>query len=172
MMTIKARIAVIFIAALLLGYGLYQGHYQTSVLLAGGIGYLIWSHFREGSVFLATQAFHRQDYEKTKNLLSEIKNPDTLRKGRRNFYEFMMGNIALKEERIDEAEYHFQLASRLPWKKDNEKGMVMINLANIALRKADYERAKAYTDVANKLHLTARQASIITKIENEISKHL
>ncbi|MFU1858444.1 hypothetical protein ACK8HY_15620 [Sphingobacterium sp. NGMCC 1.201703] len=172
MMTIKARIAVIFIAALLLGYGLYQGHYQTSVLLAGGIGYLIWSHFREGSVFLATQAFHRQDYEKTKSLLSEIKNPDTLRKGRRNFYEFMMGNIALKEERIDEAEYHFQLASRLPWKKDNEKGMVMINLANIALRKTDYERARAYTDVANKLHLTARQASIITKIENEISKHL
>jgi len=171
-MTIKARIAVIFIAALLLGYGLYQGHYQTAVLLAGGIGYLIWSHFREGSVFLATQAFHRQDYEKTKNLLSEIKNPDTLRKGRRNFYEFMMGNIALKEDRIDEAEYHFQLASRLPWKKDNEKGMVMINLANIALRKTDYERAMAYTDVANKLHLTARQASIITKIENEISKHL
>lgn len=117
MMTIRARIAVIFIAALFLGYGLYQGHYQTAVLIAGGIGYLIWSHFREGSVFLATQAFHRQDYEKTKNLLAEIKNPDALRKGRRNFYEFMMGNIALKEERVDEAEYHFQLASRLPWKK-------------------------------------------------------
>lgn len=172
MMTIKARIAVIFITALLLGYGLYQGHYQTAVLLAGGIGYLIWSHFREGSVFMATQSFHKQDYEKTKSLLSEIKNPDTLRKGRRNFYEFMMGNIALKEDRIDEAEYHFQLASRLPWKRDNEKGMVMINLANIALRKLDYQRAKAYTDVANNLHLTARQASIITKIENEISKHL
>ncbi|MNT76104.1 hypothetical protein D3C72_2150660 [compost metagenome] len=121
---------------------------------------------------MATQAFHRQDYEKTKNLLNEIKNPDALRKGRRNFYEFMMGNIALKEERVDEAEYHFQLASRLPWKKDNEKGMVMINLANIALRKLDYERARAYTDVANKLHQTARQNSIITKIENEISKHL
>ncbi len=84
----------------------------------------------------------------------------------------MMGNIALKEDRIDEAEYHFQLASRLPWKKDNEKGMVMINLANIALRKLDYARAKAYTDVASKLHLTARQTNIVKKIENEISKHL
>lgn len=169
-MTFKAKLVVIFLAVLLLGYGIYAGHYQTSVLIAGGIGYLIWSHFREGSVFLATQAFHKQDYAKTKRLLEEIKNPDTLRPGRRNFYEFMMGNIELKEGNIDAAEYHFQVASRLPWKRDNEKGMVLINLANIALRREDYGRADAYIDLAKKLRLTARQQSIIDKIANEIIK--
>jgi hypothetical protein len=76
----------------------------------------------------------------------------------------MQGNIALKEDRIDEAEYHFQLASRLPWKKDNEKGMVLINLANINLRKKEYERVNAYIDLAEKLKLTPRQIDIITKI--------
>lgn len=82
----------------------------------------------------------------------------------------MMGNIALKEERIEEAEYHFQLASRLPWRRDHEKGMVLINLANINLRKKELERVEAYLDVAGKLKLTARQKSIIEKIKNEVNR--
>lgn len=171
-MTKKARYIVIAIAVCFLLYAIYARHYYACVYIVGGIGYLVWSQYREGSVFIATQAFHKQDYEKTKTLLSEVTNPDALRKGRRNFYEFMMGNIALKEDRIDEAEYHFQLASRLPWKREHEKGMVLINLANINLRKQAYDRVKAYLDVANKLKLTERQKSIVEKIENELSKHL
>ncbi|WP_156306007.1 hypothetical protein [Sphingobacterium endophyticum] len=170
-MTNQARKIVIAIAIAFLLYAIYAKHYNIAVYIFGGIAYLVWSYFKEGTVYLATQAFHKQDYEKTKRLLAEIKNPDKLRKGRRNFYEFMMGNIALKEEKIEEAEYHFQLASRLPWRKDNEKGMVLINLANINLRKHDYERVQAYLDVTNKLKLTARQVSIIEKIQNEVNKH-
>ncbi|GEM67923.1 hypothetical protein SMI01S_15290 [Sphingobacterium mizutaii NBRC 14946 = DSM 11724] len=170
-MTNQARKIVIAIAIAFLLYAIYAKHYNIAVYIFGGITYLVWSYLKEGTVYLATQAFHKQDYEKTKRLLAEIKNPDKLRKGRRNFYEFMMGNIALKEDNIEEAEYHFQLASRLPWRKDNEKGMVLINLANINLRKHDYERVQAYLDVANKLRLTARQQSIIEKIQNEVNKN-
>lgn len=169
-MNTRSRVIVIAVAAAFLLYALYAGHYNITVYILGGIGYLVWSHFREGTVFLATQAFHKQDYEKTKALLEEIQNPDKLRKGRRNFYEFMMGNIALKEEKIDEAEYHFQLASRLPWKRDTEKGFVFINLANISLRKKNYERVQPYLDLAKKLKLTARQTGIVEKIEIELNK--
>lgn len=170
-MTNNARKIVIAIAFLFIIYAIYAKQYNFIVYILGIIAYLVWSYLKEGTVYLATQAFHKQDYEKTKQLLSEIKNPDRLRKGRRNYYEFMMGNIALKEERIDEAEYHFQLASRLPWKRDNEKGMVLINLANINLRKKDYERVEGYIAAAEKLRLTARQQSIIEKIKNELNKH-
>ncbi|MEI5986456.1 MULTISPECIES: hypothetical protein [Sphingobacterium] len=171
-MTNNARKIVIAIAVAFLLYAIYAKHYNIAVYIFGGIAYLTWSYFKEGTVYLATQAFHKQDYERTKALLAEIKNPDQLRKGRRNFYEFMMGNIALKEERVDEAEYHFQMASRLPWRKDNEKGMVLINLANINLRKKEYERVTTYLDLAEKLKLTARQVSIIEKIRNEVNKHI
>ncbi|MBE8715504.1 hypothetical protein [Sphingobacterium hungaricum] len=170
-MNTRSRIIVICIAVAFLAYAIFAGHLYMSVYILGGIGYLIWSHFREGTVFLATQAFHQQDYEKTKYLLQEIKNPDQLRKGRRNFYEFMLGNIALKEDRVEEAEYHFQLASRLPWRKDHEKGMVLINLANINLRKKEYDRVEAYLDLARKLKLTERQNNIIHKIEFELKKY-
>lgn len=169
-MNTRSRIIVIGIAVTFLLYAIYAKHYNVVVYIVGLIGYFIWSYYREGTVFLATQAFHRQDYDKTKKLLKEIKDPDKLRKGRRNYYEFMMGNIALKEEKIDEAEYHFQLASRLPWKRDAEKGFVFINLANISLRKRNFDRVPIYIELANKLKLTTRQKAIIEKIEKELNK--
>ena len=170
-MNTRIRFIIIALAVIGLAYCVVSGYYYTCVYILGLIGYMIWSQYRDGTVFLATQAFHNQDYVKTKNLLAEIKNPDHLRKGRRNFYEFMMGNIALKDNNIQEAEYHFQLASRLPWRKDNEKAMVLINLANINLRKKEYERVEAYISVAEKLKLTERQKDIVQKIKTETEKH-
>ncbi|WP_160070334.1 hypothetical protein [Sphingobacterium bovisgrunnientis] len=170
-MNTKIRLIIIALAVITLAYCLVSGYYYACVYILGLIGYMVWSQYRDGTVFLATQAFHKQDYEKTKTLLEEIKNPDHLRKGRRNFYEFMMGNIALKEDKIEEAEYHFQLASRLPWRKDYEKAMVLINLANINLRKKEYERTETYLSVADKLNLTQRQKDIVQKIKNEIEKY-
>lgn len=170
-MNTRRRFIVIAIALIAIAYCLVYSYYNVIVYLAGVIGYMCWSQYKEGTVFLATQAFHNQDYEKTKSLLTEIKNPDHLRKGRRNFYEFMQGNIALKENRIDEAEFHFQLASRLPWKRDNEKAMVLINLANINLRKKEYERVQTYVEVTEKLKLTERQKDILNKIKFELKKH-
>ena len=170
-MNTKIRFIIIAVAVIALAYSIVSGYYYSCVYIIGLIGYMLWSQYRDGTVFLATQAFHKQDYEKTKLLLAEIKNPDHLRKGRRNFYEFMMGNIALKDNRIDEAEYHFQLASRLPWRKDYEKAMVLINLANINLRKKDYERTEAYLAIADKLALTERQRDIVQKIKKETEKY-
>ncbi|MBE8720252.1 tetratricopeptide repeat protein [Sphingobacterium pedocola] len=170
-MNTRFRFILIAIAVILLAYAVVSVRYYLCVYILGFIGFIIWTQYRDGTVFLATQAFHKQDYEKTKRLLKEIKNPDHLRKGRRNFYEFMLGNIAMHEGRIDEAEYHFQLASRLPWRKDNERGMVLINLANINLRKEEYERVATYLDLTDTLTLTARQKSIVDKIRNEVNKH-
>lgn len=170
-MNTKRRFILIAVAAIAIAYCLVYGYYNVTVYLLGIVGYVVWSQYREGTVFLATQAFHNQDYEKTKTLLEEIKNPDHLRKGRRNFYEFMQGNMALKEGRIEEAEVHFQLASRLPWKKDNEKAMVLINLANINLRKKEYDRVNAYIDITEKLRLTERQKDILNKIKYEVKKY-
>ncbi len=170
-MNTRSRFIVIALAAAALAYCVVFGYYSLCVYVLGIIGYMVWSEYREGTVFLATQAFHKQDYEKTKQLLAQIKNPDQLRKGRRNFYEFMQGNIALKEGKIEEAEYHFQLASRLPWRRSHEKGMVLINLASINLRKKEYDRVETYLDLAEKLKLTQRQQDIIEKIRNDIKKY-
>lgn len=170
-MNTKGRLIVVAICLAGIAFVVYEKQYNFVVYLLGVICYLLWSHYKEGTVYLATQAFHRQDYDKTERLLDEIKNPDRLRKGRRNFYEFMMGNIALKKGEVEQAEYHFQLASRLPWKRQYEKGMVLINLANINLGKREYDRVTGYLDVAEQLKLTARQKDIISKIREEVKKN-
>ncbi|MGK6349762.1 hypothetical protein [Parapedobacter sp. DT-150] len=170
MMTSKARAVVLVLAFVLLMWAVYAGIYQVAVMIAGAMGYLTWSHYREGTVFIATQAFQKQDFEKARRLLADIRNPEYLRKGRRNYYEFMSGNLALKVEDYDAAERHFQIASRLPFRRPNDKAIILVNLANINLRKKDFERVKAYVDLARKLEVTSRVAQIINKIENEIPK--
>jgi len=170
-MDTRSKMTVAAVVAAVLLYALYEGWYNMAVLLAGGIGYVLWSHFREGTVAQAVRAFQKRDYQRAKALLAEIKNPDRLRKGRRNYYEFVLGNIALREGRLDQAEYHFQLASRLPWRRDAEKGFVLINLANISLRKKTFDRVPKYLELARKLRLTKRQQDIAEKIERELTAH-
>lgn len=170
MITAKIRWIVVGFAVVLIGIALYLQNYQAAALAGLGVSYLVWSYYREGTVFLATQTFHNKDYDKTKKYLDEIKNPEKLRKGRRNFYEFMKGNLALQEEDYDAAERHFQIASRLPFRRSNDKAIILVHLANINLRKKEYDRVQAYLDVARKLEVTSRISQIINKIENEIPK--
>jgi uncharacterized protein HemY len=103
-------------------------------------------------------------------LLDEVVKPERLSKSRRGYYEFMQGNMALKEENWDKAEYHFQIASRFSVGGKNQKSFVLIHLANLALRKKDKEKAEAYTKLAKELAETQRSKDIIVKIEKEISK--
>ena len=171
MMTSRVRALVLVFFFLFLAWTVYTQVYQLAAMVIGVMGYLTWSHYREGTVFMATQAFHKQDFERATYLLADIKKPELLRKGRRNYYEFMMGNLALKAEEYEEAERHFQIASRLPFRRPNDKAIILVNLANINLRRKDYERVRAYLEVARKLEVTSRVAHIIDKIDNEIPKN-
>ena len=171
MMTSRLRALVLVVSFIFLAWTVYAEVYQLAAMVIGFMGYLTWSHYREGTVFIATQAFQKKDFEKAKYLLTDIKKPELLRKGRRNYYEFMMGNLALKAEEYEEAERHFQIASRLPFRRPNDKAIILVNLANINLRKKEYERVRAYLEVARKLEVTSRVAHIIDKIENEIPKN-
>lgn len=96
---------------------------------------MIWSHFKHSSILLASKYFKSGDYEKTEKILAEVPNPDRLARNRRGYYEFMRANIALKREEYEDAERHFQIASRFPLGGKNDKAFVMIHLANLALRK-------------------------------------
>ncbi len=169
-MTSKMRAVVLVVTFCAFVWALYARVYQVSGMIFGLLAYLTWSHYREGTVFIATQAFQKKDFERARYLLADIKKPESLRKGRRNYYEFMMGNLALKEEDYDAAERHFQIASRLPFRRPNDKAIILVNLANINLRRGDHARVRAYIDVARKLEVTSRVSHIIDKIEDEITK--
>ncbi|HUH19336.1 hypothetical protein [Albibacterium sp.] len=170
MMTSRWRWIIIVIAMLLLAWAVYHRSYQVGSLLIAIVAYMVWSHFKEGTVVLASEAFQNKEYDKARKLLADIKNPEYLRRRRRSYYEFINGNLYLQLLDDSSAERHFQLASRLPFRRPNDKAIVFVHLANINLRKKDYERVRAYLAKASEIEVSSRIAQIINRIENEIPK--
>ena len=170
MFTRKARLAVIAVALLLLVWTLYLEVYEVAAVIGVGIALLVWGYFTEGTVVMAAKEFHYKNYDRAEELLKEIEDPERLNKHRRGFYEFIYGNIELHRHNYEEAERHFQLATRFPLRNQNDKALVWTHLANISLRKKDYERSLAYLAKARELKITSRVKAIIEKIEQEIPK--
>ena len=168
MLTRKARLWVLAIAVLLLFWTIYQQVYEVTAAVVLMIGFLIWGYFREGTVVMAAREFHAKNYEEAEILLKEIEDPDRLGRHRRGFYEFIYGNLELHKHNYEEAEKHFQIASRFPLRNQNDKAIVLVHLANINLRKKDKEKAKAYVEKAKTFKISARVKNIIEKIESEI----
>ena len=170
MFTRKARLWVIGVAVFLLGWTISQQVYEINAVIGIGIALLIWGYFREGTVVMAAREFHAKNYDGAEELLKEIEDPDKLGKHRRGFYEFIYGNVELHRHNYEEAEKHFQIASRFPLRNQNDKAIVLVHLANLNLRKKEYERAAAYVDRAKSYKITSRVKTIIEKIESEINK--
>lgn len=164
------RYVLMLIFVVAAGVSYYFNQYQLAAMAAFLLAFVIWSHIKHSSVLMASKYYKNKDYSKTKKILAEVTHPERLAKSRRGYYEFMQGNIALREEDYDKAEYHFQVASRYPVGGKNEQSYVLIHLANLALRKKDKERAAAYVKIAKDLASSARSKEIITKIEKEIAK--
>lgn len=166
----KGRYALMAVFLLAAGVCLYYDQNELAALAGLLFGFVVWSHLRHSSVLMASKHFKNNEFARAKALLDEVASPERLSKGRRGYYEFMQGNIALKEENWQKAEHHFQLASRFPVGGKNQKSFVLIHLANLALRRKDREKAEAYTKLAKELAESARSKDIIVKLENEIQK--
>ncbi|MBB2151780.1 tetratricopeptide repeat protein [Pedobacter gandavensis] len=166
----KGRYALMALFLIAAGVCLFYDQIQLAVLAGFFFAFVIWSHFKHSSILLASKYFKNGDYEKTEKILAEVPNPDRLARNRRGYYEFMRANIALKREEYEAAERHFQIASRFPLGGKNDKAFVMIHLANLALRKKDLERTRAYIERAKELATTPRAQEIISKIEQEANR--
>lgn len=170
MFTRNARLWVIAIAIILLVWTIYSQVYEITAIIGVGIVLLIWGYFKEGTVVMAAREFHAKNYDAAEELLKEIKDPDRLRSHRRGFYEFIYGNIELHRHNYDEAERHFQIASKFPLRNENDKAIVLVHLANINLRRKDLSKAAAYIAKARAYKITERVKNIILKIESEINQ--
>lgn len=170
MFTKKARFWVIGIAVFLLGLTISQQVYEITAIIGIGIALLIWGYFREGTVVMAAREFHAKNYDGAEELLKEIEDPDKLGRHRRGFYEFIYGNVELHRQNYEQAEKHFQIATNFPLRNQNDKAIVLVHLANLNLRKKDFERAAAYVERAKSYKITSRVKAIIEKIESEINK--
>lgn len=171
MLTRTARLVILAVAIILLGWTIYEQVYEISWAIVFGIAYLIWGYFKQATVVLAAKEYHNKNYEKAEKLLKEVPDPDRLARKRRGFYEFIYGNIELQKSNYEEAEKHFQIATKFPLSNNRDKAFVHVHLANLNLRKKDFDRAQAYLEKAKTFDTSSRTQSIIKNIEIEIKKN-
>jgi tetratricopeptide (TPR) repeat protein len=170
MLTNKARLLILLVSIALLGFTAWQRVYELTAAVGLGIMLLLWSWLKQGTVALASKAYHAQDFEKAERLLKQVISPDRLARNRRGYYEFISGNIELKKGNYEAAETHFQIASRFRFRTQNEKGLLLAQLANLNILKKDFIRARAYAEKAREMDISARVKSILDKIDNEIKR--
>jgi hypothetical protein len=163
----KGRYALMAVFAISALISLYFTQYQLAAIAGFLFAFILYTHYKHSSVLLASKYFKDANYDKAEQILAEIENPDRLARNRRGYYEFMRANIALQRDDFETAEFHFQIASRFPLGGKNDKAFVLIHLANLALRKKDAERAKAYVEKAKELATSSRAQEIIKIIEKE-----
>jgi tetratricopeptide (TPR) repeat protein len=172
MFTNRARILVIGAFIIMLGIAVNLHVYEVAAVIVMFIGLLIWGYFKEGTIILAAKSFHHKDYEKTEALLRQINKPEWLSKKRRGFYEFILGGICLQKQDFDEAEKHYEIASQYPLRSANDHVAALVHVANISIRHSNYEKAKAYLQLADKYEekITAKMKDVIKRLHEELDK--
>jgi predicted Zn-dependent protease len=173
MFTNKARLIVTGIFTLMLLFFIYQRTYQLAGIVAVFIGVLLWGYFTEGPIILAAKYYHAKDYDKAESLLRQISKPGWLSKKRRGFYEFMMGGICVKNNDLDRAEEHYELATKYPLRSVNDHVAALVHVANISIRQGKLDKAEAYLELAAQKEdkITAKMKEVMSRLRQELNKH-
>jgi len=134
---------------------------------------LIWDYFKQGTLIIAAKHFHQKEYEKTENVLLQIKKPTWLGKNRRGYYEFFMGGICLQKQDFEDAERHYEIAAQYPLRSVNDHVAALVHVANICIRQRNYDKAEAYLLLSDqhKEQINAKMKDVIERLRHELKKH-
>ena len=115
---------------------------------------MLASYIFLGTVQTAAQLVQDGDFSAADNRLSLTKFPQWLYVTNRAFFYIMKGTIAANSSDHKDAEEHFNTALSLKLPSDNEKAMVLMQLANIKGTKGNWTAANNYFKQARGLNVT------------------
>lgn len=156
MFTINIYIKFALIAVGLLGgillWSLYGLVFAWPVLLIGII-FLI-SYLVLGTVQSSAMLIQESKFDEAKKRLGLTLTPKLLYVTNRAIYYIMHGAIAMNDKDMNRAEELFETAKSLKLPSDNERGMVLLQLANINAARGKWTTAKNYMREAKGLSIT------------------
>jgi len=143
--------------ALFLGGGIilsftYGIGYSWIFILVGIL--LLLSYILLGTVQSAGEMIQAMDFEGAEKRLNLTLNPKWLYVTNRAFYYIMKGSLAAQKKDNKVAEEYFNMALDLKLPSDNEKGMVLLQLANINAQRNNWAGAGKYVKDMKKLNIT------------------
>jgi len=149
-----ALIAIFLGGGIILSF-FYGLGYSWILILIGLI--LLATYILLGTVQSAAQMVQVQDFEGAEKRLGLTLSPKYLYVTNRAFYYIIKGSIAMQGGKHDEAEALFQEANNLKLPSDNERGMVLLQLAGLNANKGKLKAANNYYREASKLNITESQ---------------
>ena len=134
---------------------IYGIGYSWILILFGLI--LLATYILLGTVQSAATMVQTMDFEGAEKRLGLTLSPKLLYVTNRAFYYIIKGSIAMNANKHNEAEALFQEANALKLPSDNERGMVLLQLAGLNANKQKWTTAKNYYREASKLNITEPQ---------------
>jgi tetratricopeptide (TPR) repeat protein len=129
---------------------LNQGR-ETWILYFGAAIFLVFEHFKGGSIWLAFQAYRKQNFDKVRKYLSATKKPEWLRPSSRAYYHFLSGVISTIDKDYKKAKDLFLLAVNVGLRTDHMQSVTYCILADTSLHLNELDEAKAFFEKAKKI---------------------
>jgi tetratricopeptide (TPR) repeat protein len=147
------------LTVLLLGGGIilgiiYSFWYSFILILIGLV--LLASYFLLGTIQSSAEKLQLQDFAGAEKQLNLTLFPDLLYVTNRAIYYVLKGTIESQKKNNAEAEILLNKALSLKLPSDNEKAMVLLQLANINMGKSNWAGAKSQVNQLKKLKISEK----------------
>ncbi|TVZ15593.1 tetratricopeptide repeat protein [Maribacter sp. MAR_2009_72] len=129
----------------------------------------VYGYFKYGTVYAAFQQLKKENYDKAEKLISKIKNPEQLSKSQKGYFHFTNGIIASEKEEWDYSLSELLKALKIGLRTENDKSIVLLNLANVEFEKKNYDKATEYIKEVRKIDLKPLVKSETDTIEQKIN---
>ncbi len=126
---------------------LVQGR-ETWVLFLAAAFFLVFEHFKGGSIWLAYRAYRKQNFEKVRKYISSTTRPEWLRPSNKAYYHFLSGVISTLDKDFKKAKESFLLAVNGELRTDHLKCVTYCILADTSLHLGELEEARTFLENA------------------------
>jgi len=152
---LKFALIIVFLGGGIALSFIYGFWYAFALILVGVL--LLVSYIMLGTIQSAAELVQLEKFEAAEKRLNLTLTPKLLYVTNRAFYYILKGSFAMNRKDQDLAEDLFNKALGLKLPSDNEKGMILLQLANINASKNKWNTAKKYHRDAKKLKITEKQ---------------
>lgn len=162
------RLAIILFALVTGAYHLVHGD-ALGLLYGGAAVLLVWSYFRNGSLWLAFRAYRQGNLPQMKKHLEETKHPSHLSAQSKAYFDMLKGISLAEDERLEESYKSLLAASEGKLRTSNVRSAVEIHLADVAIQMGNYETATRHIAQARGLDHQPALDPFIDDLEHRVT---
>ena len=131
---------------------------------------ILWTYgyFRYGTVWAAFQALRKGDRSRAEELISQVNRPELLSPQQRAYYEMIKGSIKAQDKQWEDAEKHFQEALRHRVRTENDRNVIELSLAEIAIERGRNESAAQLLEGIRGRSFKPELESLIQRLEDRL----